>query len=346
MTAVRALRLIQIGEEATRGTEVPATVKLVAKDGSTFREVQEKATPGGGFGVLVPTVELSEIVRRQTEFNLTQDLSYLQVLYALHAGVRGNITPVEQTAMQSDYLWTFTPQASTDPAPDAFTLEYTEEDGSGVSVVQLTSAFALCSKLGISASQAAELATIESEWFARGPTSKAETAAIGLPTFGGGFVNGPQWQYSHATTFANLEAAPTLVQAQLIDFSWELDTGIMPKYRLDDDSPDFAAYQFGQREVTLSLTLDLGAEAESYRSGFLATEAIKYVRLKATGAQIGSGDTYSIVIDGAYELMEPFEMGGEQEGQSIVTVQLKGIYDKVKAAEFEIAVTNNQSTLP
>lgn len=344
MGAVHALRMIQVGLESVKGAEDPATEKLVVRDG-TWRQIEEKATPAESFGVLAQSVELSEIARRLTEFTMTQDLSYRQVMFALSCGIK-TVTPAEVTSEQDDYLWDFAPPASGDPAPDSLTMEYEEDDGSGTSVTQLTSTYGMCSRISISGSQAAELATMESDWFARGATSTPETAAIGLPAFGGGFIPGTAFRYAHATSFANLTAAPTAVAAQIIDFNWTLTTGIMPKYRLDTNEPDFSAYQFGKREVSLVLTMDLGAEAESYRAGFLATQAIKYVQLKATGAQIGSGDNYSLIIDGAYEMVEPLEFGSEQDGQSIVTITLKGIYDKTATKEFQVQLTNNVETLP
>jgi len=313
--------------------------------GVTFRDFAEKQSIDADYGLLESrhSSALSEIARQSSELELTGDLSFEQILYPLLAGVRGAVVPgVEQTAMQGDFKWVFTPLASTDPLPDAFTLEYVERDGSAT-IQEITATFGLCKRIRISGSRGSHYATLEEEWFARTAVSKAFTASLGLPSRT--IVPAPKFVIGFAPTFAGL-STPTNLSAQVISFEWELVTGILPKFRLDSSSPDFAAYQFGIREMTLSMTLDLSAEAETERKDILQAAIAQYWRVEAVGAQIGSGLFKTITIDGAYENVDPMVSGSDEEGQSSVDLKYTGIHDATKGAAFEVTVVNTLAALP
>ncbi len=345
MGAVAPERLIQLGVESTRGTEVDATARLIPRPGEvTWRDNTEKPPIEADWGTLDRrhSGNPAQIARQLTEFDITQDLGFEQILYPLLAGVKGGVTPVAQMSGTDGQLWTFTPQATADPAPDAFTIEYVEREGT-TNKMQVTAPYGLVKRIRISASQGAEYATIETEWFARNAVSKAPTADPGLPTRN--IIAGPKFRVSTATTFAALESAPSLLQGQVMGFEWELDTGILPKFRLDDDSPDFAAYQFGTREATLRLTLDLTSEAETERTARLQAAAVQYFRLDAIGPVIGSA-TYKLKVDGCYELTSPVEAGNDDDGQSQIELEYVAVHDATKGAPWEIIVQNELSAAP
>jgi hypothetical protein len=295
------------------------------------------------YGILdeVHSSALGQIVRQLTEFEMTADLTYEQILYPLLAGVRGAVAPVAQMGGADGQLWTFTPQALNDPAPDAFTLEYVERAGA-TTIQQITSTFGLCRKIRISASQAAEYAVLETEWFARFSESKAFTAAIGLPTRT--IVPGPKFIVGFAATFAGLSAM-TEWGDQIIGFEWELETGIAPKFRLDNASVNFATYQFGKRKATLKITLDLTAQAETERTTILQAAAARFIRASVVGPAIGASN-YRINLDGAYQLLEPFESGSDTDGQSSVELEYTAHHDVTKGAPFEIVVQNTLAAIP
>ncbi len=345
MGAVAPERLIQLGKESTRGTEVDATARLIPRPGEvTWRDNTEKPPVEGDTGTLDKrhSASLSQIARQLTEFDITSDLSYEQILYPLVAGVKGGVTPVTQAAGADGELWTFTPFASADPNPDAFTIEYVEREGT-TNKMQVTAPYGLVKRIRISASQGAEYATIETEWFARNGVSKAPTADPGLPTRT--ITPAPRFSVETAATFALLEGSGSLLAAQVMGFEWELVTGILPKFRLDSTSPDFSAYQFGSRECTLRLTLDLTAEAETERTARLQAAAVQYFRLQNLGPAIGASN-HRIVIDGCYELTNPVEAGNDDDGQSQVELEYTAIHDATKGAPWEIVVQNTLATLP
>ena len=346
MGAVSPARLIQAGKETTRGTEVAATARFLTRPGGvTWRDVTDKPPVESDYGLLDRrhSTNPAELARQSSELEMTADLSFEQILHCLEAGVKGAVTGSEVTSMQGDYKYTFTPNATADPAPDAYTLEYVEQEGT-TNRSNITAVYGLCRRIRISGSQAAEYATLETEWFARKSTDKAETASIGLPTFTP--VPAPKFIIEIATTFANLESSPTALAAQIIAFEWELVTGLMPKFRLDSNSPDFAAYSFGVRECTLALTLDLTAEAETERTARLQAAALQYFRVEAQGAQIGTGVNHRVTIDGCYELTDPVSMGDDNDGQSRVDLKYTAVHDATKGAAFEVEVVNTLTAVP
>lgn len=340
MGAVRALRKIQRGKESTRGTGVAATARRIGD--VTFGDASEKVTPERDYGSLTRAYEPGHIVRQLTEMTIETEVSYEQILDPLRAGLKGGVTGSEQTMGQGDYLYTFTPSLTADPAPDSFTLEYIENDGSS-NVQTLEATYGLCRMLRISANRDAGFSTMTEEWFARGATSQTPTASIGIPSRT--LVPGSKWQVYLATTFAGLSGASAL-DGMVVGFEWEMDFGLAPKFRLDDDSVDFAAYQFARRAATLRLTLDLNSTSEGERATYFRDAVRRFVRLQVTGPQIGAGDNHRITIDGSYELVGPVESGNEDEGQSTVELEYQSIEDPTSGKDVEISVLNSLSALP
>ncbi len=340
MAGVRALRKIQLGVETTRGTPVAATARLIGD--VTFRDASEKVTPERDYGLRSRSAELGQIVRQLTEMELDTELSFEQILYPLLAGVAGGVTGAEVTPTEADYLYTFTPSQTADPAPKAYTLEYVENDGTA-DVLALEAAYALCKSLKLSGSQGGEFAGMSCSWFARGPSSTTPTASLAIPSRT--LIPASKWQVYMDTTFAGLTSAGAL-DAIVSAFDWELETGIAPKFRVDADSVDFAAYQFGKRAAKLSLTLDLSAASETERASYFRTAALRFIRLRVEGSQIGAGENHRINIDGAYELVGPVEAGAEDEGQSQVTLEYQSMYDPTATKDIEIEVVNTLTAPP
>lgn len=343
MGAVAPLRLIQLGKETVRGTEVNATSRLLTRPGMVkWRDKTDKPPVESDWGVLARrhSSALSQVTRQLTEVEMTADLSFEQILYPLLGGIKGGVTPAAQAGGADGQLWTFTPGASVDPAPDAFTLEYVEKAGATV-IQQLTAKYGLCKRIRISATDAPDYATMEMDWFANHSVSKAPTASIGLPTRH--VVPGHTFGVLTASTFAGLSAGTPLA-GQVIGFDWELVTGVAEKFRLDDGT-DFTVYQFGIREMTLKVTIDLTAESELERATFLDAEGIRYMRLRVNGPAIGAA-THKIIIDGSYEITDPVEMGSDTDGQSSIELTYHGIFDATKDAQFEVSVQNTLATLP
>ncbi len=344
MASVAGLRQLQLGKEGTRGSEVAATNRIIARPGQiTWRDLTEKPPAEADYGLLDErhSGDPAEIARQMSEIEVEADLGYEQILEPLLAGVRGAVTPVAQDGGTDGQLWTFTPQASADPAPDAFTMEYSENDGSS-DILAITMTHGLVRRIRLSQAQGAEYATLTVDWFARKAVAKAKTGGVGLPTRN--LVVGPIGTVGFATSFAGLSSA-TVLSAQIINWEWELITGIMPKFRIDATAPDFSTYQFSKRAATLKLGVDWSAEAETERASRLQAAALQYWRVEMLGPAIGAS-FHRIHVDGCYELTNPVEAGRDAEGQSQTDLEYTAVHDATKGAPWEVVVQNTLTAIP
>ena len=176
MEAIAPLRLIQMGKESARGTEVNATARRILRPGGvTMTDRTEKQSIEADYGLLekVHSSALSEIARQSTDFEFSSDLSFEQILYPLLAGVKGGVTG---SGGGADKTWTFTPAAKADPSPDAFTMEHVELEGT-TTRQEITAVYGLCKRIRISGSRGSHYATLEEEWFARQAIGKTFTAS-------------------------------------------------------------------------------------------------------------------------------------------------------------------------
>ncbi len=344
MGAVSPLRHLQTGKESVRGTEVAATARMIPRPGGiTWRDLTEKPPAEADYGLLDArhSGNPSEIARQMSEVEFEGDLCYEQIIAPLLAGVRGAVSPVAQNGGTDGQLWTFTPQASSDPAPDAFTLEYSEDDGSA-DILAVTMTYGLVRRIRLSGAQGAEYSTMAVDWFARKSIAKGKTGGVGLPTRN--LVVGPIATVGIATTFAGLSSA-TVLSAQIVSWQWELITGFMPNFRIDASAPDFSAYGFTVRAATLQLALDWSAEAETERASRLQAAALQYFRVQQLGPDIGAS-AHRLIIDGCYELTDPVEAGRDTEGQSQTELNYTAVHDATKGAPWEVVVQNTLASVP
>ena len=341
MGSVRSLRKIQLGKETVPGTNVAATDRRIGE--VTFREASESVTPEHDFGLLAQYGEGPFIVNTTTEMSIDTELSFEQILFALLAGVRGGVSPgSEQTGGQGDFLWVFTPYASQDPAVDTFTLEYYETDGDASPTEQEYEAgFGFVKSFSIGAESGPVLSTLAEEWVAEGMAATTITPALGIPART--LIPGRNWTVKLADTMAGLPGASALA-ARVLGFSWELTTGVDAKYRLAG-STDLADKKFTKRELSAEITIDLTDTVESIRLNKFRAGAKQFIRFEVTGAQIGSGLNRRITLDGAYVIPEGFDMGEEDEGQSVVTLPFSGFYDATAGYDFKAEVVNTIASI-
>jgi len=89
-SGITGLRKIQIGEEVTKGTAVPATAGLAAvltmKESPTIHRPVEERGQLAEFSRSVKVANLAELT-------LESDVTFEQILYLLHMGVLGNVVP-------------------------------------------------------------------------------------------------------------------------------------------------------------------------------------------------------------------------------------------------------------
>ena len=82
-SGIKAATLVQIGKETTRGTAVAATRKILTKD-ATYRIMETlEEFEGQMHGTLARTAVAPVVVRKGTEFEVSTDLDFEQILLPL-----------------------------------------------------------------------------------------------------------------------------------------------------------------------------------------------------------------------------------------------------------------------
>lgn len=336
--AVKSLRRVQVGKETTRGTEVPATAKLIGE--GVLAEASEFVRPEGDYGVLSRAVENPIEVALASQLDFSTDLSYQQLLYALHAGVKGAVTPAEQTMGQGDFKYTFGSPVAADPVVDTFTLEGVARDGAA-NIEQFTAVYGFVTEFGLSAAFGANLAQHTAQWMAKSITAKAPAADPGNPVRN--LVPADKFDVKFASTQAGLTAAGILTGI-VNAFDLSIITGMTAKRRLSG-STEWVEIAFGPWSATLSLTLDLINTTETQRASIFRTGTDQFIRLSVEGAQIAAGVNQRIQFDMAGHILEP-PTPGDEEGQETREVTFEAFHDTVWGFGYEFQVTTNLAALP
>ena len=335
---IRKLRELHVGQEGTPGTAVTGTARLIGD--VTVRDNSQKETPDRDHGLLDSIVEPGVIVATGGEVDYSSELSFEALLYALESGIK-SVTPNEETMGEGDYKWTYSPLPSAAPTLKTLTFDYEENDGSGV-ISTLEMPYGICDQFSIRAAQGANFAEMSAHWNTQGPSEAADLGVVALPVWTP--VPAQKFKLGHATSFSGLSSA-TFLSGLLVDFEWSVETGIMPKWRLDA-SLDAESHRVARRSSSLRLTVDLSSFSESERATYFRTSALHYFRVEVEGAVIGSGDPHRIQLDFTGQLIGPHEEGSTDEDQSVVTLEYEAVYDPTATKAWQLEITNTLATLP
>jgi len=278
---LKALRKIQIGEEAQKGTAVPTTAALAGvltmKSSPTIHRPIEERGQLAEFSRSVKVANLAELT-------FEGDATFEQILYLLHMGVLGNSAPVG--AGDAKY-WTFTPSMAAAGVFDSFTIEY------GDDIEQWETEFCLASEIEISGAMN-EPMKMRGNIFGRKMTVCAFTNVGNPPTVEDILTQKARLYIDTETG----KIGATEKASQLITFTYTIKTGLTPK-RYADGSIDFSTYNETFKGVDLKMTFAFNANAEVERLLFDG-ETKRLIRIEATGgvaqadedstADVGVGD--------------------------------------------------------
>lgn len=338
----KALTIVQYGLEGAPHTAVAADTRLVAV--VTLPDTdRELVVPGAGTGKRVSEVIDNAYYRRQSVEGIqltTPDGAYFQLLpLLLSACVDGNITPVEQTASEGDYLWTFTESLTGVEDLDTFTLEAGDQFA-GNSALEV--AYCIVKELTFTGNAETGEMTVSATIDGDKLTPTTLTAVATLPTFEP--IHGKKVRLFIDTLWANL--GNTEITDTLLDFTVQLIGGGHHKRRGDSA---LTPGDHGQDKVEMMTTLGLehNAAAIAEEAKYYAdTTTPVFVRLQVEGAQIGAGDNHTLVIDmaGIWQSWSPF-INRDQDGNTISVGTLKVGYDVTGTRAFNIDVTTDVTAI-
>lgn len=326
---LKALRKIQIGEESTKGTAVPATAILLGaltmKETPTIHRPEEERGSMAEFFRSLKVANLAEL-------SFEGDATFEQILYLLHMGVAGNVSPTGDGAA-TPYLWTFTPALAAAATFDAFTFEY------GDDIQAWETEFCMASEVSIKGALN-EAMIMAASIFGRKMTATTFTAALSLPTVESiPFQKAKLYIDDEDGTIGTTEKSSLLVAAEYV-----INTGLVPK-RYADGSIDFTSYQESIKNVELKLTFAFNANAETERTKFDG-ETLRLFRIEAEGSDMGGvlgNKKLTLDLCGIYTDFSTLE---DREGEDVVSITVSGQLGTNYTKLYELAVTNNVATLP
>jgi hypothetical protein len=331
MPTIYPLRLAQRGKESIRGTAVAATRRWIGD--LELTELSKIYRPSYPVGVLVPYGGNSIVVARGAEMSYSSDLTFEEIIDFLAMGIKGG-----QVGAGSPNTWTFTFDPDDDAAPDTFTVEGVNDDGTTQYGREVEYVFA--KSIGISRS-IGEPMKLKAGLVGRQVTDSTPTAGIGVPTAWEPALGDKLALYID-DTWAGLGG--TAKAGVMIDMNLDITTGLVPG--LPTSSGVFSAYRFGPAKFDLTMMFEFTsiADAEQEKS---RDRSKRFVRLEVTGSAITGGNK-TIRIDLAGEHAEGSLMGpfGEREGQDTLSMHLEGVYDSVGANVLRFVVINSLATIP
>jgi len=312
-TYLRAIEEIQWAREATPGTDLPTTSKiLVTEFNATPDSILYKPQPIRGLWQRNRGFET--VVARGANWSMAGPLTYEQAPNWLNYAVANVAAP---TGL-SPYTWAHVRNPAAVPSLATFTLERKENDGS--TAIGHAWHYCVLTKLTISWAENEPL-MFAAEGFSRRRQTETLTPAITLPS-----VEIPPTQLaalSIDTTFAGLGGTP--ITSQILSGSIEINTGAYPIKTLDARSDlDFNTIGFNADEasVNLSITSLLGAQ---YATELAAAEAgtLRAIQIIVTGT---SSRSFKIGGIFKYAVPELFEFG-DLDGSKIVGMELEETTD-------------------
>ena len=272
-SGIASLRRIQIGEESTKGTAVAATAALLGtltmkQSPTIYKPKDERANMAEN--------TRSVLVGKIADLAWSGEVTFEQILYPLHMGVAGNISPVSG---DSSYIWNFAPSLVSAGTFDSFTIEY----GDDIQANEVE--YCMASQIEISGGMNEPLkATVTI--FGKQMTQCTFTASLTPPS-----VEDVLTQMGRVYIDDEDGAIGTTEKsATLISFTLTINTGLTP-IRHGDGTITFSGYQEGEKGVSLQMTLAFNSGVEAERNSYHDGETLRLVRLEFPGGNVAAANT-------------------------------------------------------
>jgi len=326
MAGIRALRKIQLGKETTAGTKVAADI--IWRGTGSIHDNMDLVFPTEDIGMLVP-VGRSYIARYEAGLTLNDtEATFEQLPHLFEMGIE-SVTPVASSDM---YTYTYAmPYASTDLVSSTDLATYTVEGGDNAAAEEFGYAFARSISLTGSAGQALMMSA---EIVGRQVEAGAFTTGIAIADVEEILFGMGKLYIDDVAVFP----AATPISNQLLGMSLSINTGWLPVYTADG-ALYFSFIKQTTPEVTLQITFEHDKTAIAEKVKWRA-QTPRIINLTFTGTD---GKELAIDIAGKWA---SFDVLGEQDGNDIVSGTFIGSYNSTVGGMFQVAITNQLTTLP
>ncbi len=349
-SAIREARRIQIGPETVRGTAVAATRKILTRS-ATYRKMEElKDFDDQIHGTMARVVTPPVVTRNGTEFEITNDLDFEQILMFFLSGLVGGVTPSEPGTVGPAELWTFTPPIAADPLPDTYTIEFADRDmAASPNELSLESPYCFTTAIEITGGLEG-VPEINASMVGRKAVTSASTAALALPATS--YNSNLKWTVFFDDAWSGLGG--TQILAQIYGFTWRVDGDLRPEYYLDGRGDlAFSQYEFSPRtaDLVLDVVIDPDSGLVGAESALKTAGTRRFVRVLTEGAAFGTPDeafNHHVLIDGCYthasDSMQ--DRGDDRDGSAITRIHLQSSLDPVQSQDVEVSVQNTLTAFP
>jgi hypothetical protein len=332
MPGSKALRLLQLGEEATKGTAVPATT--IWRGEGVLHDRREVVFPKENVGIMGGTTR-SYISKQWSEIPFDSvEATFEQLPYPLEAGVAEE-TPT-QDGTGSGYVYAYVVPETAQNVHRTYTIEGGDDQQAE------EFAYAFVKHLNLAGEGQGALFMM-SDWLGKSAADSTFTPALSIPSVSEIMVNSAKL-YIDAIggTIGTTEVSNTLLGLNL-----DHVTGLK-EYWTADGSLEFSLTKWGDEEdITCMLKYEHNASAVAEKAFYRAGTPRQF-RLLFEGADLATPGTYSkktLQIDfaGVYEDWSPL---GDYEGNNVVEANVRIRYDETAALKLEYLIVNELSALP
>ncbi len=336
----RALTKFLFGMETVRGTAVAADTLLLAGQLPPILPDRQPTLVNDDAGVRAASVrEEPRIDQLLVDDSITLPDTYFQILPAFFSiGLKGSITPVEQTPAEGDFLWTMTPSFTAVNTPDSMTIE--RGDDSDVKETEFVMArryqlvYAVSQDLGTPNTLALTM-----DYFGRQNTDASFTPAIAIPSVN--TINSKLTQMFKDSAWAGVGG--TVLSGIFRGATIDIVTGVHPK-TAGGTTKTFDTVGEGDISVTSTFVFESTAAAVAIDAEF-AAGTFAAIELNTNGPQIAAGDTHNLTIRVGGFWTVVTQLATLSEGNNLYAATHMSNYDLTGAKSLEVEVTTDVAAI-
>jgi len=340
--ALKAYRGCQIGDEATPGSAVAATIVWDVIVNAPYHS-KKWHYPENDRGILSTLHDNQAIVQDYVEGTIEGDLRTVLIPYLLSMVMVGNITPVhgDATAKPNAYQWTFQPSMTAGNTPDitagvdTMTLEY------GDNIQWMEVEYMFCKNLILTGAPG-EPVKFSLEFGGRQVSTTTKTAA--LSNIASQVYPSNLCKFFIDTSYAAIGSAQKT--GTLMGWEMTIPSGMTAQYGADG-ALYFTNLNEAARSIELKLTYYRDSVSQTAKGLFLAGTKT-YIRLAMFGAtEMDSAQTnYPYIYIDMAGLYTDWEDPGDEEGTVTETCTLTSVYDSTGARDYEAAIDTDLAAYP
>ena len=255
--------------------------------------------------------------------------AYYQLIpYLFSMALKGNVTPVEQTGGEGDYLWDHTPSETATNAIDSGSLQVGDELQAYLSAYMMIERIKITGN--ISQDGGVSPVVISVDYFADGWAAGAFSGGVAVPSVER--INAKLARLYIDNTWAGVGSTELVNSIRAFDI--EIIPGVHPNSE-GAATKKFTVHDEGNLKTNMALTLKRSSDSDGLWDDFVTGDVLQVARLQILGSQIGAGEVSTLTIDIGGELTEPVPLADDLLGTGLDTFLIEGRLDITGAKQLQ-----------